>query len=45
MYVHERVQDVRVEATVALEFEEGQWTLGRTGELRPAATAGVEGRL
>jgi hypothetical protein len=36
---------VRVEAKVALEFEEGRWTVGRTGELRPAATAGAAGRL
>jgi hypothetical protein len=45
MYVHGRDQGVRVEATVVLEFEEGRWTVGRTGELRPAATADAEGRL
>jgi hypothetical protein len=45
MHVHWRVQGVRVEANVVLEFEEGQWTVGRTGELRPAVTAGVVGRL
>jgi hypothetical protein len=45
MNVHGRVQGVRVEANVVLELEEGQWTVGRTGELRPAATTGVVGRL
>jgi hypothetical protein len=45
MYVHGRDQGVRVEATVVLEFEEGRWTVGCTGKLRPAATAGAKGRL
>jgi hypothetical protein len=45
MHVHGRVQGVRVETTVTLELEQGQWTVGRTDELRPAATAGTEGRL
>jgi hypothetical protein len=39
----ERVQGMRVEAFVVLEFEEGRWTVGRTSELRPAVTAGAEG--
>jgi hypothetical protein len=43
--MHGRVQGVRVEATVALEFEEGRWTVGHTGKFRPTATVGVEGRL
>jgi hypothetical protein len=34
---------VRVEANVVLEFEEWRWTVGRTGVLRPAVTAGAEG--
>jgi hypothetical protein len=33
---------VRVEANVVIELEEGRWTVGRTGELRRAATAGGE---
>jgi hypothetical protein len=45
MYMHGRDQGVRVEATVAFEFEEGRWTVGRTGELRPAATAAAKRRL
>jgi hypothetical protein len=45
MHVHGRVQGVRVEANVVLEFEEGRWTVGRTGELRSAATAGAVWRL
>jgi hypothetical protein len=43
MHVHGRVQGMRVEAFVVLEFEEGRWTVGRTSELRPAVTAGAEG--
>jgi hypothetical protein len=45
MHVHGRVQGLRVEANVVLKFEEGRSTVGRTSELRPAATAGAEGRL
>jgi hypothetical protein len=45
MHVHGRVQGMQVEAFVVLEFEEGRWTVGRTGELRSVATAGAEGRL
>jgi hypothetical protein len=44
MHVHGRVQAVRVEANVVLELKEGRWTVGRTGELRPAAAAGAVGR-
>jgi hypothetical protein len=43
MHSHGRVQGVRVEAKVELGLEEGQWTVGRTGELRPAAMAGAAG--
>jgi hypothetical protein len=45
MHVHERIQGVQVEANVVLELEEGRRTVGRTGELRPTATAGTAGRL
>jgi hypothetical protein len=45
MHVHRSVHRMRVEAFVLLGFEEGRWTVGRTGELRPAATAGAKGRL
>jgi hypothetical protein len=45
MHVHGRVQGVWVETTLALELEQGRWTVGRTGGLRPAAMSGVEGRL
>jgi hypothetical protein len=45
MYMHGRVQGVRVEANVVLELEEGRWTVGRTGELRLEATADAVGRL
>jgi hypothetical protein len=45
MHMHGRVQGVRVEAKVELGLEEGRWTVERTGELRLAATAGVEGRF
>jgi hypothetical protein len=45
MHVHGRVHGMWVEAFGVLEFEEGRWTVGRTGKLRPAATAGAEGRL
>jgi hypothetical protein len=34
---------VRVEAKVELGLEKGQWTVGRTGELRPAAMACAAG--
>jgi hypothetical protein len=44
IHVHGRVQGVRVEATVTLELGQGRWAVGRTGELRPAATASAEGR-
>jgi hypothetical protein len=36
---------LRVEATAALGLEEGRRTVGRTGELRPTATAGAAGPL
>jgi hypothetical protein len=36
---------VWVEANVELGLEQGRWTVGRTGELRQAATAGAAGRL
>jgi hypothetical protein len=45
MHVHGRVQGVWVEANVVLELEEERWTVGRTGELRPAATANAMGQL
>jgi hypothetical protein len=45
MHVHGRVQGVRLEATATLELEQGRFTVGRTGELRPAATADAKGRL
>jgi hypothetical protein len=45
MDVHGRVQGVRVDAKVELGLEDGWWMVERTGELRPAATAGAEGRL
>jgi hypothetical protein len=45
MHAHRRVQGVWVEANVELGLEQGRWTVGRTGELRQAATAGAAGRL
>jgi hypothetical protein len=39
------LKGVRVEANVVLELEERRWTVGRTGELRPAATTGAVGQL
>jgi hypothetical protein len=45
MHAHGRVQGVRVEPSAMLELEQGRQTVGRTGELRPAAMAGEEGRL
>jgi hypothetical protein len=45
MHMHGRVQGMRVEVFVVLEFEKGRWTVGCTGELRLAATAGTERRL
>jgi hypothetical protein len=45
MHVHGRVQGVWVEATAVLGLEEGRRTVGRTSDLRPAATAGAARRL
>jgi hypothetical protein len=45
MRVHERVQGVRVEASVVLGLEEGRCKVERTGKLRPMATAGAVGRF
>jgi hypothetical protein len=43
-HMHGRVQGVRVEASTALELEQGRWTAGRTGELCAVATADAEER-
>jgi hypothetical protein len=45
MRVHERVQGVRVEASVVLGLEEGRCKVERTGKLRPMATVGAVGRF